>query len=144
MKNKISSDRTAFAVWVKDQITRQGYDVSGLRSGGRSRFAEDSGISPASVGRLINSGDVKDIGVLTLLAQALRVPLGEVLVRAGILAESELRAVQEPPPTSHPMTPDEAADALGIDDDLDRELFRNTVDTLRRRRRRSGGQTAQN
>lgn len=143
MKNKIS-DRAPFATWVKDQITRQGYDISGARSGGRSRFAEDSGISPASVGRLINNGDVKDIKVLSLLAEALRVPLGEVLVRAGILPESELRAVQEPPPTPHPMTPDEAADALGIDDELDRELFRNTVDTLRRRRRRSGGQAAQN
>ncbi|MFF9197292.1 helix-turn-helix domain-containing protein [Streptomyces sp. NPDC014779] len=144
MKNKISADRHAFAAWVKQQITARGYDVSGLRSGGRTRFAEDSGISPASVGRLINSGDVKDIKVLSLLAEALRVPLGEVLVRAGILAEEELRAVQNPPPTPHPMTPDEAADALGIDDDLDRELFRNTVDALRRRRRRSGGQAAQN
>jgi transcriptional regulator with XRE-family HTH domain len=144
MKNKISSDNAAFATWAKDQITRQGYDVSGLRSGGRSRFAEDSGISAASVGRLINNGDVRDIKVLTLLAEALRVPLGEVLVRAGILNESELRAVQDPPPTPHPMTPDEAADALGIDDDLDRELFRSTVDTLRKRRRRSGGQAAQN
>jgi transcriptional regulator with XRE-family HTH domain len=143
MKYKIS-DGATFADWVKEQITARGYDVSGLRSGGRTRFAEDSGISPASVGRLINNGDVKDIKVLGLLADALRVPLGEVLVRAGILAESELRAVQNPPPTPHPMTPDEAADALGIDDDLDRELFRNTVDTLRRRRRRSGGQAAQN
>ncbi|MGW6566485.1 hypothetical protein [Streptomyces sp. NPDC054975] len=143
MKNKIS-DSAAFATWVKEQITALGYDVSGLRSGGRTRFAEDSGISAASVGRLINSGDVKDIKVLSLLAETLRVPLGEVLVRAGILEESELRAVQNPPPTPHPMTPDQAADALGIDDDLDRELFRNTVDTLRRRRRRSGGQAAQN
>lgn len=143
MKNKIRT-HAAFATWVKEQITRQGYDVSGLRSGGRSRFAEDSGISPASVGRLINSGDVKDIKVLSLLAEALQIPLGVVLVRAGILQESELRAVQNPPPTPRPLTPDEAADALGIDDDLDRELFRNTVDTLRRRRRRSGGEAAQN
>lgn len=141
MKEKIKSE---FAAWVKDQITRQGYDVSGLRSGGRTRFAAASGISPATVGRLLNGTDVKDIKVLAQLAKALDAPLGDVLVRAGILEETELRAVQDPPPTPHPITPDEAADALGIKDDLDRELFRNTVDTLRRRRRRSGGQAAQN
>lgn len=140
MKDRSSS---AFADWVREQITQQGYDLSGLRSGGRTRFAEDSGISPATVGRLVSTGDVKDIKILTMLAKALNQPLGTVLVRAGLLDEAELRAVQAPPPTNNPLTADEAADGLGIDDALDRELFRTMVDTLRKRRRRSGG-AAQN
>ncbi|MET9955659.1 XRE family transcriptional regulator [Streptomyces sp. NPDC006339] len=143
MKDQISGN-AAFAAWAREQITSLGYDVSGLRSGGRTRFAEYSGMSAATIGRLISTGEVKDIRVLKDFAEAIHQPLGEVLVRAGILAESELRAVQNPPPTPHPMSPDEAADALGITDDLDRELFRTTVDTLRKRRRRSGGQAAQN
>ncbi|MFE7096984.1 XRE family transcriptional regulator [Streptomyces erythrochromogenes] len=140
MKDRSSS---AFADWVREQITQQGYDLSGLRSGGRTRFAEDSGISPATVGRLVSTGDVKDIKILTMLAEALHQPLGAVLVRAGLLDETELRAVQAPPPTNNPLTADEAADGLGIDDALDRELFRTMVETLRKRRRRSGG-AAQN
>ncbi|MFG7946327.1 helix-turn-helix domain-containing protein, partial [Streptomyces cacaoi] len=72
------------AAWLHDQLTRRGYDL-GPRGGGRSRFAETSGISPSSVGRLLRGDPVTDIRVLELLARALGTPLGEILIRAGVL-----------------------------------------------------------
>lgn len=131
---KKSSDRQAFAEWLADQLTRRGYDLS-MRGGGRGRFAAESGISASTIGRFLRGDDfTPDIGNLGLLAQALRLPLGEVLVRAGILDESELRGVQEPTPGTRHITPEEAADELGITDPQARAVFIATTEALQRQR----------
>lgn len=126
---KTSAHRKIFAAWLTDQLTRRGYDVAGLRTGGRGRFARDSGISPATVSRLLQGGEVNDIGVLARVADALDRPLGEILTRAGILEESDL---QQPPPGARRITPEEAADELGIHDPQQRALFLSMTETLRK------------
>lgn len=123
----------AFAEWLHTQLTARGYDLTGPRSGGKSAFATDSGISPSSVTRLLRGDGVSDTRVLALLAAALQVPLGEVLVRAGVLEESELRAVQHPETGARRITPEQAADELGITDDQSRRLFVNMTQTLQRK-----------
>lgn len=119
MKNR-QNRRVHFTAWLNTQLIQRGYDVTGLRSGGRARFAADSGISAATVGRLLRGDEVKDIGVMTMLAEALGRPLGDILVRAGILDESDLTA---PAPGTRRLTPEEAADELGIHDPQQRAAF---------------------
>lgn len=123
----------AFAEWLQEQLTARGYDLTGPRSGGKSAFANNSGISPSSVTRLLRGDGVSDTRVLALLAAALQVPLGEVLVRAGVLEEAELQAVQHPSPGPRRITPEQAADELGITDDQSRRLFVNMTQTLQRK-----------
>ncbi|WP_371652469.1 MULTISPECIES: helix-turn-helix domain-containing protein [unclassified Streptomyces] len=120
-----------FAVWLRDQLTRRGYDLR-PRGGGQTRFADDSGIGRATISRILSGQGANDTRVLALLSEALRLPLGEVLVRSGILDESELRAVQHPTPGSRRITPEQAADELGIADEQSRRLFINMTETLQR------------
>ena len=129
-----ASDRRAAALanWLQQELTNRGYDISGPRSGGKSAFAAASGISPSTVGRLLRGDNVTDTRVLALLAAALQVPLGEVLVRAGVLNENELRAVQHPTTGPRSITPEQAADELGITDDQARRVFVSMTHTLQR------------
>ncbi|WHM36285.1 helix-turn-helix transcriptional regulator [Streptomyces sp. BPTC-684] len=120
-----------FAAWLHDQLTRRGYDLR-PRGGGQTRFADDSRIGRATISRILSGQGATDTRILALLSEALRLPLGEVLVRAGILDESELRAVQDPTPGSRRITPEQAADELGIDDGQSRRLFISMTETLQR------------
>ncbi|MGW4602698.1 helix-turn-helix domain-containing protein [Streptomyces sp. NPDC004532] len=121
-----------FATWLHDRLTAHGYDLSGPRSGGKSRFAQDSGISPSSVGRLLRGDRITDTDVLGRLATAVGVPLGEVLVRAGVINQSELTAVQAPETGPRRITPEQAAEELGITDQQARRLFVSMTETLQR------------
>jgi hypothetical protein len=86
---------------------------------------------------------ITDISILTQLAQALQHPLGDILVRAGVIDSSELRAVQDPQPGPRRITPEEAAAALGITDPQALRLFVSMAETLQRQPPpETGGQTA--
>ncbi|WP_326797483.1 helix-turn-helix domain-containing protein [Streptomyces sp. NBC_01808] len=121
-----------FADWLRDQLTRRGYDLSGPRSGGKSAFAEHSGISASTVGRMLRGDKITDTRVLGLLAQALGEPLSDILVRAGIITADELGAVQRPSPGDRRITPEQAADELGITDAQSRRVFVSMAETLQR------------
>jgi transcriptional regulator with XRE-family HTH domain len=108
----------ALATWLHDQLTARGYDLSGERSGGKTQAADDSGISRSSISRLLNGIPVTDIDVYRRLAQWLEHPFGDILVRAGKMDATDLVA---PPDDTH-MTPERAADGLGLRG-RDRELF---------------------
>lgn len=123
--------RARFADWLRDQLTRRGYDL-GPRGGGQSRFAEESGIGRATVSRMLGGHGATDTRVLAQLAATLRVPLGEVLVRAGIATDEELGRVAHPAPGPRRITPEQAADELGISDEQARRLFVSMVETLQR------------
>ncbi|MFE7853713.1 helix-turn-helix domain-containing protein [Streptomyces sp. NPDC057403] len=124
--------RADFGLWLRQQLETRGYDL-GIRGGGQTRFAEESGIGRATISRILSGQGATDTKVLGQLAAALHIPLGEVLVRAGILDPSELRAVQEPPaPGERRITPEQAADELGLTDEHRRRLFVNMTQTLQR------------
>jgi hypothetical protein len=80
-----------------------------------------------------------DTRILRTLAEAIDVPYPEVLVRAGVLTPEELAAVQQPV-TSPRITPEQAADQLGITDPAERKVFVNMAQTLRRATPDDGGQ----
>ncbi|MDX3063391.1 helix-turn-helix transcriptional regulator [Streptomyces sp. ND04-05B] len=119
-----------FADWLHEQLTAKGYDLSGARSGGKSRFAEDSGISPSTVGRLLDGKRVTDMDVLARLADKLGLTLGTVLLRAGIVTEADLIAVEEPETGPDALTPERAATALNITDPHKRAVFVSMTETL--------------
>jgi len=133
MKNK-GNERDTFAAWMRDQLTRRGYDL-GLRGGGRNRFATDAGISPSTVGRLLRGEGATDTGSLARIAETLDVPLTEVLVRAGVLSADDIATYARRHghrDVSQPLTPEQAADELGFTDPTRRALYLATVETLRK------------
>lgn len=124
--------RAEFGLWLRQQLESRGYDLR-MRGGGQGKFAEDSGIGRATISRILSGQGATDTKVLAQLAASLHIPLGEVLVRAGILDPSELRAVQEPPsPGERRITAEQAAEELGLTDEHRRRLFVNMTQTLQR------------
>ncbi|MFD5057397.1 helix-turn-helix domain-containing protein [Streptomyces sp. NPDC058394] len=136
MEHRDSSEQR-FARWFKAELIRLGYDLA-PRGGGQTQFAADSGVGRATISRILGGHGATDTKVLAQLAVALKVPLSVVLVRAGIITETELRAIQAPTPGDRRITPDEAADDLGITDDQSRRLFINMTQTLQRHPRDEG------
>ncbi|WP_282792056.1 helix-turn-helix domain-containing protein [Streptomyces sp. CC224B] len=133
-----------FAAWLRDQLTRRGYDL-GPRGGGQTKFAEDSGIGRATISRILSGKGSTETRNLALLAEALTLPLPEVLIAAGIISAAELDRVRAPQPRQHPLTPEEAADELGIHDPQARRVFIATTETLQRTPPHNGeGRTAEN
>jgi len=133
----------AFGRWLRHRIEDLGHDLSGQRSGGRSAFAARAGISPSTVTRLLRGEIPTDIRILRTLADALRVPYPEVLVRAGILKPEELAAVQaRSTPVERRITPEQAADELGITDPVERRVFVDMTKTLSRAAPQEGEQRA--
>lgn len=120
-----------FAKWLRDQLTSRNYDL-GPRGGGQGKFAKDSKISGATVSRMLGGHGATDTRVLALLAEALHLPLSDVLVRAGILDEDELKAVRQPELGARRITPEQAATELGIEDDQARRVFISMTQTLQR------------
>lgn len=117
-----------FAAWLREQLIQRGYDLSS-RGGGQKSFAERSGVSRATISRMLAGEGDTDIRVLEKLAPALGISLPAVLVAAGVLTAEEVSGVQAP---AARMTPDEAADALGLPTDPHtRTIFRNFVETLK-------------
>ncbi|MCX4824214.1 helix-turn-helix transcriptional regulator [Streptomyces sp. NBC_01142] len=132
-----------FATWLKRQLEQRGYDLR-PRGGGQSRFAADSGIGAGTVSRMLRGEGATETRVLKMLADALQLPLAEVLVAAGVLSASELCNVRNPA-RPDPLTPEEAADELGITDPQSRRLFVSMTETLRQQRAENGeGRIAEN
>ncbi|MEI5099032.1 helix-turn-helix transcriptional regulator [Streptomyces sp. PmtG] len=120
-----------FGPWLTQRLEALDYNLSGPRSGGRTAFAEKSGLSPSTVTRLLRGEMPTDTRILRTLAEAIDVPYPEVLVRAGVITPDELAAVQRPV-THGRITPEQAADDLGITDPAERKVFVNMTRTLSR------------
>ncbi|EFL21865.1 putative helix-turn-helix domain protein [Streptomyces himastatinicus ATCC 53653] len=133
-----------FAAWLKRQLEHRGYDLR-PRGGGQTRFAEDSGIGAGTVSRMLRGQAATETRVLQMLADTLQIPLAEVLVAAGVLSRGELQNVRNPAQREVPITPEEAADELGITDPIKRQVFVSMTETLRQQRAENGdGRIAEN
>ncbi|MFE4059496.1 helix-turn-helix domain-containing protein [Streptomyces sp. NPDC059096] len=145
--NRPANDKATpeeFAAWLKSQLERRGYDLRS-RGGGQTRFAHDSGIGQASISRMLRGQGVPETRVLEMLASTLNLPLAEVLVAAGILTRDVLHAIRRPGPRTDPLTPETAAEELGITDPQKIELFVSMTETLRKQRAENGeGHVAEN
>ncbi|MFF5495730.1 helix-turn-helix domain-containing protein [Streptomyces aquilus] len=145
--NQAGNDRATpeeFAAWLREQLERRGYDLR-PRGGGQTRFAADSGIGQASISRMLRAQGVPETRVLETLADTLDLPLAEVLVAAGILTRDVLQAIRQQGPRTDPLTPEAAAEELGITDPQKVELFVSMTETLRKQRAENGeGHIAEN
>lgn len=118
--------------WLRDRMIERDYDM-GPRGGGQRRLAKQTGLAPSAISRLLAGTTLNpDPESLRLVADVLALPFGTVLVRAGILTTDELHAVQAAPPMDRPpITPEEAAEELGITDPVARRLFLANVEAAR-------------
>jgi transcriptional regulator with XRE-family HTH domain len=86
-----------FTEWLAAVALAAGYDTTPGR-GGRADLAKKMGVDASVVGKALAGGVTPNIGTLRLLAQALDVPIAEMLVRSGTLKPEDLPQSGEAPP----------------------------------------------
>lgn len=116
-----------FAEFARHHAVKAGYDLSGPRSGGRKALADDTGISHASICRMLNGQTIPVAEVLESLADAIDVPVGRLFELAGVVSPGALTGVQTDP---EPLTVKQAAAQLGIRKPLHVALLESIVATL--------------
>jgi transcriptional regulator with XRE-family HTH domain len=105
-----------------------GYDVDSPRGGGRKAIAEASGMGQTAVGRMLAGQSVPDPKFFPGLANALRIDLRTLLIRSG-LATEEMLPIRAPAPRPR-LTPDRAAQELGIRSERGVKLFESLVEGI--------------
>jgi transcriptional regulator with XRE-family HTH domain len=121
-----------FAAWLAPAMRAAQYDLNKL-SGGRLAFAEAVGVSPGTVTRWLSGKSMPDPDKFEAIAAALGVDPIDMLIECGIISAKSVTSGQETAVRLRPITPSQAADELGIDNPVDRELFLAMVDRLAKR-----------
>ncbi|MFG2637842.1 hypothetical protein ACGFX8_29085 [Streptomyces sp. NPDC048362] len=119
-----------FAAIVVPHAERAGYTGHGAKA----RFARDTGMAEASVSRLWQGTALPDARFYSAISEATGIDLGALLVEGGILSPESLQSLSETDRSRvrSALTPQEAADRLGITDDVGREVFFTTINRLKR------------
>lgn len=120
-----------FAALVVPAAERAGYTGHGAKA----RFARDTGMTESSVTRMWQGSAVPDARFYDAISQVTGIGLGILLVEGGVLSPESLQSLSETDRSQvgSALTPEEAADRLGITGDVDRELFYAAVERLKRR-----------
>lgn len=102
--------------------------------GAKARFARDTGMTESSVGRMWQGIAVPDARFYSAISAAIGVDLGTLLVEGGVLSPESLQSLSGTDRTrvGSSLTPEEAADRLGIQDEVGRQLFYATIERLKR------------
>ncbi|MEV6119875.1 hypothetical protein AB0M23_05015 [Streptomyces sp. NPDC052077] len=102
--------------------------------GAKARFSRDTGMTDSSITRLWKGEALPEARFYGRIAEATGVPLGALLVEGGILTPEALKSLSETgrSQVGSPLTPDQAADQLGIRDVVGREIFYATIERLKR------------
>lgn len=122
-----------FARTVADAARQAGYDIDTSRGGGRAALARDTGMEASSIGRMLDGKTLPHPRYYEAIARAVRLPVRTLLVEAEIISPESLTSDTSARVTS-PITPEGAAEQLGITDRLDRELFLGLVARIKTRR----------
>ncbi|WP_328846164.1 helix-turn-helix domain-containing protein [Streptomyces sp. NBC_00258] len=121
-----------FAAVVAPAAQRAGY----TGHGSQARLARDTGMSESSVSRMLKGKAVPDLEFIEPLAQAIEMDLLELLTRTGIFSPESLPSLSESDRSQvgsrSIITPEEAADGLGIKDEVGRQMLAATIERLRR------------
>jgi len=105
--------------------------------GSQQRLAADTGMSSSTVSRLLKREKIPHVKVFPALAAAARLDPVELLVAAGIVPPEYLESQQTLSETkqsqvgSEVFTPEDAAERLGIHDDVGKFTFYAVVEKLR-------------
>ncbi|MGW1533935.1 hypothetical protein [Streptomyces aureus] len=130
-----------FAALVVPAAERAGYTGHGAKA----RFARDTGMTESSVTRMWQGGALPDARFYDAISSAVGVDLGALLVEGGILSPESLQSLSETDPSQvgSSLTPEEAADRLGIRDEVGRQLFYATIERLQRLENQPGDEAAE-
>lgn len=135
MRSEETDARTRFAALVTEAAQRAGYDIKGR--GGKAALARDTGMAESSVGRMLAGKILPDPKYFEPLAAALKISVFELLVESEIISPESLetgtRGVR-PGVRSPSVTVEEAAESVGINDPVGKEMFAAMVERLRRDR----------
>lgn len=127
--------RQRFGALIAEAVQRAGrYEGRG----GQALLAQEIGLSPSAVGRMLRGETLPDPRHFEAIARALNLDVQELLVEAGILSPESLSTPSQNRATgvgSDSITIDEAANALGITSPVGRELFAAAVERLQRTER---------
>lgn len=123
-----------FAAYVRRAALAAGYDVDAERGGGKKRLAEAAGMSPTSISRLLIAERMPDARFLAPLAQALNVPLPQLLIESGLFPAESLTQGPQESVGSPDITPVDVAESWGVQDEAGRELLRAMHERFRRER----------
>jgi len=102
--------------------------------GAKARFARDTGMTESTVTRLWQGTALPDSRFYGAISEAAHVDLGTLLVEGGVLSPESLQSLSETgrSQVGSDLTPEEAADRLGIRDEVGREMFLATIERLKR------------
>ncbi|MFI1562133.1 hypothetical protein ACH4ZX_03565 [Streptomyces sp. NPDC020490] len=119
-----------FAAIVVPAATRAGYTGHGAKA----RFARDTGMTESSVSRLWQGTALPDARFYEAIADATGLEVTTLLVEGGVLSSESLQSLSETERSrvGSSLTPEEAADRLGIRDEVGRQLFYATIERLKR------------
>ncbi|NEB92381.1 hypothetical protein [Streptomyces bauhiniae] len=119
-----------FAAVVVPAAERVGYTDYGAKS----RFARDTGMTESSVGRMWLGRTLPDARFYEKIAEVTGLDLATLLIEGGIMSPESLQSLTETDRSQvrSRLTPEEAADRLGIRDEAERTYFFATVERLKR------------
>lgn len=119
-----------FAAVVVPAAERAGYTGHGAKA----RFARDTGMTESSVTRLWQGKALPEARFYEAIAQVARLDLGTLLVEGGILSPEALQSLSETDRSQvgSGLTPEQAADRLGLMDEVGRQMFYATLERLKR------------
>lgn len=119
-----------FADIVVPAAARAGYTGHGAKA----RFARDTGMADSSVTRLWQGTALPEARFFGPISRAVGVDLGVLLVEGGVLSPESLQSLSETDRSQvgSELTPEEAADQLGIRDEVGRQMFYATIERLKR------------
>lgn len=118
-----------FAAVVAPAAQRAGYSGRGSQA----RLARDTGMSESSISRMLNGQAIPELRFLGPLADALNMSPLDLLIKTGLISPESLRTLSETNSSqvgSGSLTVDDAAERLGITDDVGKMMFRAVVDRL--------------
>jgi len=102
--------------------------------GAKARFSRDTGMPDSSVTRLWQGKALPEARFYSAIAEATGLNLGTLLVEGGVLSHEALRSLSETDRSQvgSGLTVEDAADRLGIKDDVGRQIFYATYERLKR------------
>lgn len=126
-----------YGAWLATAMRNAGLDIDRQRGGGRKALADTLGVSASTVGRWLNGETVPSPELFESIADALGVPVRDMLVETGIISAKALTKNHRTEVASAPITPTQAADALGITDPAERAEFIQMLEARARRHLRA-------
>ncbi|MFF7142340.1 hypothetical protein ACFZB5_13965 [Streptomyces nodosus] len=119
-----------FAAIVVPAAERAGYTGHGAKA----RFSRDTGMTDSSVTRLWQGTALPDARFYSRIAEVTGLNLGTLLVEGGVLSPQSLQSLSETERSQvgSSLTPEEAAERLGIKDQVGRQMFLATIERLKR------------